>query len=159
MIHVGIGQMRVVRSPARLVCVGLGSCVALALWDSSTKIGGMVHIMLPDSKLCSRKSEILPGKYADTATKAIVEEMKMHGANQYVMVAKIAGGGNMFKNVSPDMRDIGLENVKATKKSLSELHVRLVAEDTGGDLGRTVELDTTNGDLIIKNIRGKTIVI
>lgn len=159
LIHVGIGQLRVARSPARLVCVGLGSCVALALWDSSTKIGGMVHIMLPDSKLCTSRTGILPGKYADTAGKAIIEEMKMHGANQYVLVAKIAGGANMFRNVSPEMKDIGLENVKAVKKSLKEMHVRLVAEDTGGNIGRTVELDTSCGDLIIRNIRGKTVTI
>jgi len=158
LIHVGIGQMRIARSPARLMCVGLGSCVAVALWDSSTKIGGMVHIMLPDSKI-SKKSEVLPGKYADTAAKALLEEMKVHGANQYVTVAKIAGGANMFKNVSVDMKDIGSENAKAAKKSLIDIHIRLLAEDTGGTLGRTVELDTTNGNLIIRNIRGRTITI
>lgn len=159
LIHVGIGQVRVARCPARLVCVGLGSCVALALWDSSTRIGGMVHIMLPDSRIGNRRNGLLPGKYADTAAKAIIEEMKMHGANQYVAVAKIAGGANMFKNVSPDMKDIGRGNVEAVKKSLTDLHIKLVGEDTGGNLGRTVELNTENGDLIIRTIRGKTLTI
>lgn len=159
LIHVGIGQVRVARSPARLVCVGLGSCVALALWDSSTKIGGMVHIMLPDSTIVGRKNGILPGKYADTAARAIIDEMKMHGANQYAIIAKIAGGANMFRNVSSDMKDIGMGNVIAVKKSLAELHIRLAAEDIGGNIGRTVELDTENGDLIIRTIRGKTVTI
>lgn len=156
LIHVGIGQVRVARSPARLVCVGIGSCVALALWDSSTKIGGMVHIMLPDSTIGNRRNGILPGKYADTAARAIIDEMKMHGANQYATIAKIAGGANMFRNVSPDMKDIGMGNVIAVKKSLADLHIRLVAEDIGGNLGRTVELNTENGDLIIRTIRGRT---
>ena len=159
LIHVGIGQVRVARSPARLVCVGLGSCVALALWDSSTRIGGMAHIMLPDSRMGNRKNGILPGKFADTATKAIIEEMKMHGTNQYVTIAKIAGGANMFKNVSLDMKDIGRGNVIAVKKALSDFHIRLIAEDTGGNLGRTVELNIDNGDMIIRTIRGKTITI
>jgi len=150
--------MRVVRPPLRLICVGLGSCVAVALWDSSTRIGGMAHVMLPSS-IIFKKSEKLPGKFGDIAAKTLLEEMKGHGINQYITVAKIAGGANMFRNVSPDMKDIGLENVNAIKKSLANLHIKLVAEDIGGNLGRTVELDTTDGKLHIKTIHGRLLII
>jgi len=137
-----------------LTCLGLGSCVAIAIWDSSSKIGGMAHVMLPDESFAPKRIDSSPAKFGSSATKALVEEMKRQGANAYMAVAKIAGGANMFRSVSPDMRDIGLLNSEAVKKSLKQNHVRLIAEDVGGTVGRTVELDTNSGRLTIKNVRG-----
>jgi chemotaxis protein CheD len=153
-VSVGIGQLRVARNPTRLICLGLGSCVAIAIWDSSSKIGGMAHVMLPDESFTPRRIDSPPAKFGSTAAKALVEEMKRQGANAYMAVAKIAGGANMFRNVSPDMKDIGLMNSEAVRKSLLQNHIRLIAEDIGGTIGRTVELDTGSGRLTIKNIRG-----
>lgn len=158
MIHVGIGQMRVARSPARLMCVGLGSCIAVVLFDPSTKIGGVAHVMLPDDTVGKQDSSS-PAKFGNTAAKALLEEMKKVGVNPYIIVARITGGANMFKNVSPDMKDIGKENAEQVKKSLQALHIKIIAEDVGGTTGRTIELDTATGRLIIKNIHGKTIVL
>jgi chemotaxis protein CheD len=153
MVSVGIGQLRVARSPSRLLCLGLGSCVAIAIWDSSTKIGGMAHVMLPDESFAPKRVDSPPAKFGNTAVKALTDEMKKAGANVYVAVAKIAGGANMFRNVSPTMKDIGLENSEAVKKALKQIHIRLVAEDIGGSLGRTVELDLDTGKLSVKNVR------
>lgn len=139
MIHIGIGQMRIAQQPARLICLGLGSCVAIAIWDPSTKIGGMAHVMLPDESFSPRKIESPPAKFGATAVRALLDQMRKGGANIYCAVAKIAGGANMFRNVSPGMKDIGLENVKAVKKALAQNHVRMVAEDVGGNSGRTVD--------------------
>jgi len=158
--HVGIGQLYVARSPAKLVCLGLGSCVAIALWDVSTKIGGMAHVMLPDEKCASKRIFENPaGKFGTTAVKALTSEMKSEGANIYTTVAKIAGGANMFKDVGIEMKDIGLKNAEAVKCSLGEHRIRVVADDIGGTHGRTVELDTATGKLSIRTIRGKTKVI
>ena len=154
MVSVGIGQLRVARSPSRLLCLGLGSCVAIAIWDSSTKIGGMAHVMLPDESFAPKRLDSPPAKFGNTAAKALTDEMKKAGANVYVSVAKIAGGANMFRSVSPSMKDIGLENSEAVKKALKQIHIRLVAEDLGGSLGRTVELDMDTGKLSVKNVRG-----
>jgi chemotaxis protein CheD len=154
MASVGIGQLRVARSPSRLLCLGLGSCVAIAIWDSSTKIGGMAHVMLPDESFAPRRIDSPPAKFGNTAAKALADEMRKAGANVYIAVAKIAGGANMFRNVSPTMKDIGLENSEAIKKSLKQNHIRLIAEDIGGSLGRTVELDLDTGKLSVKNVRG-----
>ena len=151
---VGIGQLRVARSPARLLCLGLGSCVAIAIWDSSTKIGGMAHVMLPDESFAPKRVDSPPAKFGNTAAKALADEMKKAGANVYISVAKIAGGANMFRNVSPNMKDIGLENSESVKKALKQNHIRLIAEDVGGSLGRTVELDLDTGRLSVKNVRG-----
>ncbi|MDH4123587.1 MAG: chemotaxis protein CheD [Thermoplasmata archaeon] len=155
LIHVGIGQLRVARNPARLLCVGLGSCVAIALYDPSNKIGGMAHIMLPH-EMAGRTSESMPAKFGDTAPKKLLGEMVSVGANPYVVIAKIVGGANMFKNVSPEMKDIGHENVEAVKEGLIRNHVKIIAEDIGGTIGRTVELDTSTGRLLIRNIHGRS---
>jgi len=154
---VGIGQMCVAHSPARLVCLGLGSCVAIALWDKSSKIGGMAHVMLPN-EMCAPKRLIAnpAGKFGTTAVKGLVREMKEEGANVYTMVAKIAGGANMFKDVSSSMKDIGLKNADAVKCSLEEGRIKVVGEDVGGSQGRTVDLDTSTGRLHIKTIHGMT---
>lgn len=159
LVNVGIGQMHVAKQPTRLICLGLGSCVAIAIWDSSTKIGGMAHVMLPDESYSPKRLESPPAKFGNKAVKALTDEMKKEGANVYVAVAKIAGGANMFKNVSPDMRDIGLENSDSVKGALKLGHIRLVAEDVGGSLGRTVELDTSTGKLTIKTVRGAVKII
>ena len=153
-VSVGIGQLRVARSPSRLLCLGLGSCVAIAIWDSSTKIGGLAHVMLPDESFAPKRIDSPPAKFGNTAPKALMDEMRKSGANIYVSIAKIAGGANMFRSVSPTMKDIGLENSEAVKKALRQNHIRLVSEDVGGSLGRTVELDMDTGRLSVKNVRG-----
>jgi len=157
---VGIGMMCVAHSPARLVCLGLGSCVAIALWDNSTKIGGMAHVMLPDEKCAPRRIIANPaGKFGTTAVQALAEQMKLEGANIYTTVAKIAGGANMFLNIGIEMKDIGMKNAEAVKCSLTEGRIKIVAEDVGGNLGRTVDLDTVTGKLHIKTIHGKNKII
>lgn len=158
-VNVGIGQLRVGRNPDRIMCVGLGSCVAIALWDHSTKIGGMAHIMLPDESLSPKASTKNPAKFANTAVNALLVELIDQGANRYLTVAKIAGGANMFKHLNPDMKDIGMENVVAVRKAIIKEHLKLVSEDVGGSTGRTVELDTSTGNLLIKNVRGDTKII
>jgi len=158
--NVGIGQMCVAHSPDRLVCLGLGSCVAIALWDNSTRIGGMAHVMLPDEKCAPKRIVANPAaKFGTTAVKALAEEMKREGANIYTTVAKIAGGANMFKDIGIEMKDIGMKNSEAVKCSLTEWRIKVIAEDVGGSLGRTVDLDTTTGKLHIKTIHGRNKVI
>ncbi len=159
-IHVGIGQMAVARSPTRLVCLGLGSCVAIAFWDHTTKIGGMAHVMLPDESCAPRRPLENPAaKFGSSAVKALIKEMKDQGANIYTTTAKIAGGANMFKDVGLEMKDIGMKNAEAVRCSLDEHKIRIIAVDVGGTNGRTVDLDTETGRLSIRTIRGRTIVV
>jgi len=153
-IHVGIAQIRVAENPARLICLGLGSCVAVALWDSSTKIGGIAHVMLPDSSTSREGIPLKLGKYGDTAIEELIGEMKKKGANYIMIIAKIAGGSHMFKMVSPNIGDIGKKNLEAVREALKKHHVRVVAEDVGGSTGRSVELDTETGKLIIRSVHG-----
>lgn len=158
-IHVGMAQMRVVANPARLICLGLGSCVAVALWDPSTKIGGLAHVMLPNEKNIRKKASSGPAKFGNIAVKALLEEMKKKGANHVLIIAKIAGGAHMFRHLFPAMEDIGKKNVESVRDCIKECKLRLISEDVGGSAGRTVELDTETGKLLIKSLHGATIML
>ena len=158
-IKVGMADYKVALNPSSLITTGLGSCVGICLWDPQKRIGGLAHIMLPDST----QSRMLQNrsKYADTGIPLLIEDMIKLGANRARLVAKIAGGAQMFAfpgNTSNLMR-IGERNTEAVKKCLEEFKIRLVGEDTGGSCGRTIEFFTVNGMLLIKTInKGEKII-
>lgn len=150
-VKVGIADLKTAACPDSLVTTGLGSCVGVCLWDPVTKIGGMVHIMLPDST--QSKTLQNKAKYADTGIKLLVEEMVKLGASKARLAAKIAGGAQMFTfpSANPSMR-IGERNTEAVKKCLEHLRIKIIAEDLGGNFGRTITFFTDNGLLHIKTI-------
>jgi chemotaxis protein CheD len=163
-VSVGVAEYHVTHNPHTLVCFGLGSCVGIALYDGRRKIGGLAHVMLPDSKAISRKGS--PGKFADTAIRSMVREMEKLGSRRKDMVAKIAGGACMFhipgarnpRNVpGPCLgMQIGERNVEAVKRILEEMGIPLVAEDTGGDYGRTMRFRVSDGKVTVSSIRHGT---
>lgn len=150
-IKVGMADLRTCVSPDAVTTLGLGSCVGIAIRDPATKIGGLAHIMLPDSTQIRNNSNI--PKFADTGISELVRQMVALGAKQSRMVAKIAGGAQMFafQNKSEMVR-IGDRNVEATKKKLSELKIPILAEDTGDSYGRTVIFYPETGDFVIKAV-------
>ncbi len=147
-IEIDIAKMAVAKSPAVLVAKSLGSCVAIALYDPTVRVGAMVHIMLPDSTHKKRKSNS-PGKFADTAVPVMIDKMVSMGAIRSRIVAKIAGGAKMFTSVGTPM-DIGSRIVDAVKDALRKDGIRTVAQDVGKDYGRTVEFNTNDGSIRIK---------
>lgn len=157
-VKVGMAEVKTALAPQSLITIGLGSCIGICLWDPVKKVGGLAHIMLPDSTQ-SRKS-INKAKFADTGIRVLVAEMVSLGANKTRLVAKIAGGAQMFNFPgSSNVMRIGDRNAEAVKKSLKELSIRLKAEDTGGNFGRTIEFFTENGDLLVKTInKGQKII-
>jgi len=125
------------------------------LYDVSTRTTGLAHIMLPDSKKVNVGGK--PGKYVDVAITAMLSRMLALGINKVNIVAKIAGGACMFSGLSvSDFMNIGLRNVSAIKTVLKELGIKLVAEDTGGSYGRTVEFHTDSGKLVVKSTMAPT---
>lgn len=150
-IKVGMADLKICVSPDALTTLGLGSCVGIAIRDPSTKIGGLAHIMLPDSTQISKNSNI--PKFADTGIVELVRQMVAKGAKQARMVAKIAGGAQMFafQNKSEMVR-IGERNVEATKKKLAELKIPILAEDTGNSYGRTVIFYPETGEFVIRAV-------
>ncbi len=149
MVKVGMADLAVGRTPDILKTCGLGSCVGICILDPATKVGGMAHIMLPSSSLA--RSLENPAKYADTAVPMMVKKMQDLGAVRSRMVAKIAGGAQMFVFAgSSEVMRIGERNAQAAKGALAELGIRLLAEDIGGNYGRTIEFACESGKLWIK---------
>jgi len=143
-IPVGMGEMKTAVNSGCLAVYGVGSCVIVSLYDSSKKLGGIVHIMLPDSSGLDRKS-INPVKFADLALPLLFKELTAQGAKAKNLQAKIIGGAEMFPPTEDFENNIGRDNTEAAKKVLNKLHVPLIAENTGGRRGRSVEFDVSSG--------------
>lgn len=150
-VKVGMADLNCVYAPSILTTLGLGSCVGICLHEKESKISGMVHIMLPYSTQIKNNSN--PAKFADTGIERLLNQMIKMGAKHSKIVSKIAGGAQMFNfNDTSDIMRIGTRNVSATKEILKKLNIPLVAEDTGGNYGRTIELYSESGKLLIKTI-------
>jgi chemotaxis protein CheD len=151
MIKVGMADLNVCISPNALTTLGLGSCVGIVLYDQTRKIAGMVHVMLPDStKILNNENK---AKFADTGIDALIKRMQEIGADRKNLVAKIAGGAQMFAfSNNNEMMRIGDRNVEATKLKLQQLGISIKAEDTGANYGRTIEFYPETGVLLIKSV-------
>lgn len=151
MIKVGMADLNVCTTPNALTTLGLGSCVGIVLYDTVRKIAGMVHIMLPDStKILNNENK---AKFADTGIDELIRRMVAIGADKRAMIAKIAGGAQMFAfSNNNEMMRIGERNVEATKVKLNQLGISIKAEDTGKNYGRTIEFYPETGELIIKSV-------
>lgn len=149
MVKVGMADLKVVKHPDALTTLGLGSCIGICLYDSSTKITGMAHIMLPSSKAI-RKNENL-AKFADTGIEELIRQMEALGAKKGKFIAKIAGGAQMFSfSSSSDTMKIGERNAEEVRRILKELRIPVKVDETGGNFGRTIEFYSDDGKLIIK---------
>ncbi len=139
-----MAELGVAEAPQQLVTIGLGSCVGIALYDASNKIGGMIHIMLPENK-----KGLKPAKYADTGLPLLVEKMEESGARKSKLRAKIAGGAAMFSVSDDSSLNVGERNVKKVKEVLKDIGIRIKGEDVGESYGRTMKFFTENGDVLI----------
>ena len=150
-IKVGMADLKICISPDAVTTLGLGSCVGIAIRDPMSKIGGLVHIMLPDSTQIRDNSNI--PKFADTGIEELVRQLVAKGANRTKLVAKIAGGAQMFAfQSSNSIVKVGERNVEATKKKLKEMGIPILAEDTGANYGRTVVFYPESGDFLIRAV-------
>lgn len=151
LIKVGMADLFASCHPCMLTTLGLGSCVGIALYDPVLKAAGLAHIMLPSSQMAKNNSNI--AKFADTAIEKLVDDMIKIGAQRERIIAKLAGGAQMFTfNQPSDIMRIGWRNTVSAKEKLRELRIRVVSEDTGGNYGRTIELYSEDGRLVVKTI-------
>lgn len=151
MIKVGMADLNVCTPPDAITTLGLGSCVGVVLFDPGKKISGMVHVMLPDSTKIKNNENL--AKFADTGIDELIRRMTAMGANRNALIAKIAGGAQMFAfNSNNDMLRVGERNVEATTNKLASLKIPIVAQDTGLNYGRTIEFYPESGELIIKSV-------
>lgn len=148
LISVGIADFKVTTTPDILRTI-LGSCVGVCCYDFEKKIAGLSHIMLPTMNDSASNQK----KYADSAIPLLIREMERAGASAERITAKIAGGASMFKLIGNGiMSEIGKNNVTKVREVLADLHVEIVAEDIGGDYGRTIDFYSEDGTLKIKSL-------
>jgi chemotaxis protein CheD len=152
-IKVGMADLNVAHTIGILKTMGLGSCVGLTLYDAKAKMAGMAHVMLPTSDI-AKGGELNIAKYADTAVPELITRMVSLGAVVSRMEAKMAGGAQMFAfAANHDTMRIGPRNVESCKEQLRKYGIPLKAEDTGGNYGRTIEIECEKGILVIRSVQ------
>ncbi len=151
--HVRIAHFAVARGSGRLVTIGLGSCVAIALHDARFRVAGLAHVLLPDPSVARDGSNL--ARFASTAVPLLVDEMRALGARG-ALTAKIAGGAALFGNMLAGGTggQMGTRNITAARSALATAGIQLVGEDTGGITGRSVTLDVNSGAMTVRSVRG-----
>lgn len=135
-----------VAAPPTLIRTLLGSCAGVVLYDRQARVGGVAHVVLPDS----RGSTDLPGKYADTAIPALLEDLECLAGRRLRprLTAKLFGGASMFQGRGP--LEIGRMNLEAVESILAGLGIPIIARDTGGESGRRLTFDIATGIVAVK---------
>lgn len=156
-LHAGIAEYKIGEAPMTLAALGLGSCVATVIYDANHHIGGISHIMLPDSNAFSAAQVTNPAKFANLALPQLVTELRAAGATG-PLTAKIAGGAQMFTTMSEQL-NIGQRNIMAVEASLAALSIPIVARHTGGNKGRTMVVELTDFSTMIRIVHEGIIYI
>lgn len=149
-LNVGIGEWVISQDPsATIKTYALGSCVAVILLDVKLAIAGLIHIALPDSTIDLEKARKTPGYFADTGLPLMIEEMKALGTVRANVRVKIAGGATVMDDKG--VFDIGKRNLLAAKRILWKSSLGAIAEDTGGEISRTVSVRVCDGETTISS--------
>ena len=148
-VSVGIADMKITRQEGILITYALGSCIGISFYDPMIKLGGLLHIMLPQKQ----GTDTNVFKFADSGIPETLRKLQAFGASKSRMICKIAGGAKMFEmKGSADFGNIGQRNAAMVKKILAEERLRISAEDTGGAYARTMLINVANGDVVIRTV-------
>lgn len=147
---VGIGDWAIATAPDDILkTYALGSCLAVIITDVKLGITGMIHIALPDSTIDPVKAQNKPGYFADTGLALMIEEMKKHGSVRANVRVKLAGGAAVMDDKG--IFDIGKRNILAAKRLLWKSSLGAIAEDTGGEISRTLTVKAMDGETTISS--------
>ena len=146
---VGIADMKMARQNVMLITYALGSCIGICLYDPKIQLAALVHIMLPLNMETGRKT---PLKYADTGITETLRQMEAKGGARSRIVAKIAGGAKMFEVAGGgSLGNIGQRNIESTHMILRREGIRLLREDVGGTVARTLLFDAATGQACVRS--------
>ncbi len=138
------GQSCVGKREGVLSVLGLGSCVAVVLYDENARVGGLAHVLLPDPAFSSNSHKCW--RFATTAIPQLVEDLVAAGASRERIEARIVGGACMFQDLMPNNGPhIGERNIVAARTALSQDGITIVAEEVGGDFGRSIDFRLADG--------------
>jgi chemotaxis protein CheD len=133
---------------AVLVTYALGSCIAVSIYDPMARVGGLLHIMLPESQIDQQRAEQTPFMFADTGVPLLFRKAYEQGAAKARLVVRLAGGAQVMDDAR--IFNIGKRNYLAVRKILWKAGVFIQAEAVGGDVSRTVRLDLSSGSFWIR---------
>jgi chemotaxis protein CheD len=151
-IRVKVAECAVGREDQTLITIGLGSCVAIMLYDEAVRIGGLAHTLLPDESMARDRSN--PAKFAASAVTMLLAEMTRLGADVRRVRAKLVGGASMFANLIPaGSIQMGDRNVAAARQALGARGVPITAEDVGSDHGRSVHFFLEDGRVEVRSLK------
>lgn len=154
---IGIADMKMTQTGQELITYALGSCCGICLLDSNIRLAAMIHIMLPLNMEAGRKNTM---KYADTGIRETLKLMEAKGARRMRITAKVAGGAKMFAvSNNSALGNIGQRNIESVHRILKAENIRLVAEDVGGSVARTLSFNPTTGAATIKSYGRADIVL
>ena len=150
-IIVRVADLRAGSGSDVLVTIGLGSCVAILLYDATARVGGLAHVLLPSPALSRKDGNA--AKFPQTAVPRLVELMCEKGASIRRMSARLVGGASMFTGLgAPGTIQMGERNIVASRQALHHQGIAIVGEATGGDFGRTVRLSVSDGRVEISSV-------
>lgn len=145
---VGVSDMVVSNDPgAELVTYSLGSCLGVTVYDPVKKIGGLLHLMLPDSKIDPAKGAAAPFMFVDTGVPRLFTSAYSLGAERSRIIVKVAGGAQLLD--PHGTFNIGERNFQSLTRLLSRNGLAIHARDVGGLSSRTIRFDNSNGNLSI----------
>ncbi|MCX7831012.1 MAG: chemotaxis protein CheD [Acidobacteria bacterium] len=150
---IGIGEIGIIREEGSLTIYGLGSCVGLILYDEKARTAGIAHILLPGPRIPQDLTNDLPAKYGDEAIKALLKMIGKENAKDILSLkAGIIGGATIFSSAEESLITIGKRNVEEMRKQLSDLKIKLVWNETGGTIGRSVSFSLPGAELKIRTL-------
>jgi chemotaxis protein CheD len=141
---IGISDCQVSAEPGcELVTYALGSCIAVSVWDPLRRIGGLLHFMLPESNMDLHKAAANPWMFADTGIEGLFKVVSEKGAERRRLVVRLAGGAQVLD--PQGVFNIGRRNYLAARKALWKYGLLIASEAVGGEVSRTVRLNTDDG--------------
>lgn len=149
-LSVGIGRPAVSNDPQTvLVAYGLGSCVGIAVYDASTSLAGLAHVLLPDSG-GHPIDPMEQARYGDTAVASLLDAMTSAGSIGRGLIVKLAGGASVLRNPAASVSGVGARNAEAVRQEFRKRGISVAAEELGGSRGRTLELHPATGKAFIR---------
>jgi len=150
-VTVRVGEVRVAKAGVTLAALGLGSCIAIVLYDPRARIAGLAHVLLPDPS--SARHPGPPGRFATTAVPHLIQEMEKEGAVRELMYGRLVGGANMFPQlVTSSGSTLGMRNAVAARAALKLAGIAIKGEDVGGEHGRSVYVSAADGRILVRSV-------
>lgn len=151
---VGVADMVVSNdASAEIITYSLGSCLGVTVYDPVKQVGGLLHLMLPDSSIDSVKANAMPYMFVDTGVPRLFHAAYNLGADRSRLIVKVAGGAQLLDQQG--IFNIGVRNFAALEKLIAQNGLHIHAADTGGLSSRTVRLDLTSGNVSVKTPAAK----